>query len=174
MVLMIIAITVLQWRSIIAVDVADTDVNECSSSPSPCTDSQLCLNSYGSYVCLRTSASAAAAGNCHAIQFHSCWPASKPTIQPLLVSVLQHSWKTVLSVSWRMCWNRHMYLLFQPNSECCCHHYSFHEHEYLDTIRVKYKTGIKFGLLTNISKQCKIQILHNTILRNSVIPIDII
>ena len=42
----------------------DVDVDECTTS-SPCNNSQICLNSYGSYVCLRTSASAAAiTGNC--------------------------------------------------------------------------------------------------------------
>ena len=49
----------------------DVDDDECQRSPSPCAFTQLCLNSYGSYVCLRTTAAAAAlsAGNrstrCH-------------------------------------------------------------------------------------------------------------
>ena len=43
---------------------AAVDVDECASSSPPCTNNEICLNSYGSYVCLRRSA-AVAAGTCN-------------------------------------------------------------------------------------------------------------
>jgi len=45
---------------------AAVDVDECTLS-SPCSISQICLNSYGSYVCLRRSAAVAAGKVCRAL-----------------------------------------------------------------------------------------------------------
>ena len=40
----------------------DVDVDECSSSSPPCSANEICVNSHGSYVCLRSSSAAVAAG----------------------------------------------------------------------------------------------------------------